>query len=112
VGIVMNGWQCPGCGRCYAPHVPECFDCNGHRGPQRPVEPRLPMRRANPLPAPTNGSSGLTETKAGPLYPGDMAEMAVDASPVLREWAEHEASVRRLTSELQFHADRVTGWES
>ncbi|MCK9569765.1 hypothetical protein M0R72_12550 [Candidatus Pacearchaeota archaeon] len=25
---INNGWKCPGCGRCYAPHVSECKACN------------------------------------------------------------------------------------
>ena len=25
----MNGWQCPQCGKCYAPWVAECGQCNG-----------------------------------------------------------------------------------
>ena len=26
----MNeGWQCPGCGACYAPWVPKCESCSG-----------------------------------------------------------------------------------
>jgi hypothetical protein len=24
----MSGWQCPGCGRCYAPFVSQCESCN------------------------------------------------------------------------------------
>jgi len=24
---VRRGWQCPGCARCYAPHVAQCFYC-------------------------------------------------------------------------------------
>jgi hypothetical protein len=23
-----SGWECPGCGRCYAPFVAECWTCN------------------------------------------------------------------------------------
>ena len=23
----MKGWQCPGCQKCYAPHVSECTYC-------------------------------------------------------------------------------------
>ena len=24
----MKGWECPKCGRVYAPHIPECGSCN------------------------------------------------------------------------------------
>lgn len=24
----MEGWRCPGCGRCYAPFIPQCESCN------------------------------------------------------------------------------------
>ena len=23
----MNGWECPRCGQCYAPHISQCYTC-------------------------------------------------------------------------------------
>ena len=23
----MTGWECPRCGRCYAPHIEKCSEC-------------------------------------------------------------------------------------
>lgn len=25
---IPKGWQCPVCGRVYAPHIPSCHSCN------------------------------------------------------------------------------------
>lgn len=29
---LVTGWQCPGCGRCYAPVVTECPKCQPAKG--------------------------------------------------------------------------------
>lgn len=33
-----DGWKCPGCGRCYAPWMPECTKC----GPPKAETPGSP----------------------------------------------------------------------
>jgi DNA-directed RNA polymerase subunit RPC12/RpoP len=36
-----KGWECPRCGRCYAPSVAECWSCNPTTGSPRPMEPAV-----------------------------------------------------------------------
>lgn len=104
----MDGWRCPGCGRCYAPFVSECRVCNRDHGTPATTTAIAPREQPSAPPAHRWGEA----TPTAPQYEGDTAEMELAASPVLQEWAEHEASTRRLSAELAHYADRVTSWES
>lgn len=49
------GWCCPGCGRCYAPHIACCGACQPMTiaVPWNPWLPRsLPPQTADPMPGP------------------------------------------------------------
>jgi hypothetical protein len=56
----MTGWQCPGCGACYAPFVAACHRCQPRTvgGANTTPWPPLP----NPLPTTTCGPASA----AGP----------------------------------------------
>lgn len=59
----MNkGWECPKCGRCYAPHIVMCFNCNGGNS-GIPATPKYPWQ---PIVTWKDGSGSVTTTN--PYY--------------------------------------------
>lgn len=71
---MREGWKCPGCGRCWAPQVISCSECEKVAAHVAPAYP-------NPPPIPTRPQSPTTGTPLPPIYPAICSGVSMPNDP-------------------------------
>lgn len=77
----MEGWRCPGCGRCYSPFVMRCEVCGG----SGLFEPRLTYRSRGATTCPSCGRPRATPAGTGcppGWHDGSSCQSGVTRHPV------------------------------
>lgn len=66
------GWKCPGCGRCYAPHVAMCGSCQPSAQPAITTRPGWPTPPDTSRPLPWRGDTTTVVAGGVPSLPSEV----------------------------------------